>query len=184
MRVFGTTLFMLLGLVLAQTASAGEECCGSAECCGRCGCHANCEKYCKIVPKEKEIKKTVWGVKCEDFCAPVPRMCGGHGCGCASCGDCGDSCDRCGGKGCDVCSRIHTNPPHCGCVRTKKTLEKKEVTCKIQCWECVVVYACSGCGGACCEEGYAPEKAVDPTPAAPLPPGPKRSALPAPPIPK
>lgn len=181
MRVFGTSLAMVLGLLLAQAANAGEECCGgSAESCGRCGCHSRCEKYCKVVPDTKEIKKHVWVVKCEDFCPPLPtcdRKCG-HGCGqsgdCGQCGDCqdGGAACGCGGHGC----------PKCGCVRTKKVLEKKEITCKIPCWKCVVVYACPGCSDGCCSEGFAPADSAAPMPkAAPLPPGPKRPLPPPPP---
>jgi hypothetical protein len=169
---------MALGVLAAQMAAAGEDCCGGPDQCGRCGCHSHCQKYCKIVPAEKEIKKTVWGVKCEDFCAPLPGLPCGHHCGCGHDG-CGgqcqeascENCDQCGGKGCDLCSKICTVPPKCGCVRNKKTLEKKEVTCKIQCWKCVVVYACPGCGEGCCEAGFAPVKPGD---AAPLPSAPKR----------
>jgi len=170
MRVIGASLAMMLGLWVAQTAAAGDGCCGAPEECGRCGCHAACQKYCKMVPDVKEVKKHVWVVKCEDFCAPLPGCGGKRGCG--ACGDgCGDeSCASGCGAHCD----------RCGCVRTKKTLEKKEIVEKIQCWKCVVVYACGDCGDGCCAEGMAPVKAGETLPAAPLPPGP-RAPLPPPP---
>jgi len=185
MRLFGTSLALVLGLLVAQAATAGEECCGGPERCGRCGCQAACQKYCKVVPADKEIKKTVWVVKCEDFCAPLPGLPCGRGCGCGACGEdqCAEQCAQCDGKGCGACSGGSCIRPQCGCVRTKKTLEKKEVTCKIPCWKCVVVYACGDCCDGCATEGFAPVKAGDPTPAAPLPPGPKR-LVPPPPVAK
>jgi hypothetical protein len=171
MKVLGTTLAILLGLLFAPAANAGEECCGAPDACGRCGCHAACQKYCKTVPDVKEIKKTVWVVKCEDFCAPLPGLpCGRHGaCGADGCQEA--SCDN---GNCGSCQK-------CGHVRTKKTLEKKEVTCKIPCWKCVVVYACGGCGDGCVNEGLAPVSTGEPTSAAPLPPAPRRPLPPPPP---
>jgi hypothetical protein len=163
MKMLRTSLALMLGLFVAQVATAGEDCCGTAEHCGRCGCQAACQKYCKTVPDVKEVKKTVWVVKCEDFCAPLPGLpCRHHG----ACGEDG-CCDGCQGAPCGKCD-------HCGVVRTKKTLEKKEVIEKIPCWKCVVVYACPGCCDGCAAEGMTPVKAGDAIPAAPLPPSPKR----------
>lgn len=150
--------------------------CGTPDCCARCGSCCECEKYCKVVCGTKEVKKTVWVVKCEEFCAPLPN-CGHKGCGCGECGSCNEAqtcgcepacSDVCGAKKCDPCA-VENNrclvPPKCGKVREKKTLEKKEVVCKVPSYKCVVVYACSACG---CQEGG--EKA--PAPAAPAAPAP------------
>jgi hypothetical protein len=180
-----TSAFILMIAWLAvPSAYAGDACnppatcsqvetCGSADHCGCCGRHGNCEKYCKIVCEMKEVKKTVWTVKCQDFCAPLPRCCN-HGCcgNCEACGACNAAdeatCSNdCNGK-CDVCASERNKkivPPKCGKVREKKTLEKKEVTCKVPSYKCVVVYACSHC----CGQQQPAEKPAAPTPAGPAP---------------
>jgi hypothetical protein len=189
-------LTTLIAVLIASTAVAGEmgnlpspgacrevQTCGDPGCCGQCGCHACCEKYCKVVCEMKEVKKTVWVVKCSDFCAPLP--------GCPKlCNDCCESCDqeKCEGANCDCCckkcnpcdSLTNRNyfPPKCGKVREKKTLEKKEVVCKIPSYKCIVVYACGECGSKCggekVEQKEEPTTAPAPTPKTtqtfPLPP--------------
>ncbi len=78
MRTF--LLSMATGWSIAAAAIAGDACkmpaacgdvqtCGSENHCGRCGCGGPCEKYCRVVCEMKEIKKTVWAVKCSEFCA-------------------------------------------------------------------------------------------------------------------
>jgi hypothetical protein len=181
MKIKNLCLIMVLlitpGAVAYETDNApAPEACnqvqsyGAPDRCAHCGCRACCEKYCRVVCEMKEIKKTVWVVKCEDFCAPLPR------CGrcCESCGqECckQSSCENCGGKSCNPCASLENRnyvPPQCGKVRTKKTLEKKEIVCKIPTYKCVVVYACANCAQkACGSEKGAPESA--PAPAAPLP---------------
>jgi hypothetical protein len=195
MKIYALSLAIVM--LIANCAIAAEGCnpppvcgdvqtCGSADCCARCGCHACCEKYCRIVCEMKEIKKIVWVVKCEDFCAPLP--------GCPlHCGECSESgnqecckepacengCDKC----CNPCASIENRnyvPPKCGKVRTKKILEKKEVICKVPSYKCVVVYACANCCQNSCEGGnhqqQVPNVAPDPAPTpkttmvAPLPP--------------
>lgn len=190
-------LSLAIVMLIANGAIAAEGCnpppvcgevqtCGSVDCCAHCGCHACCEKYCRIVCEMKEIKKTVWVVKCEDFCAPLP--------GCPlHCGECRESgnqecckeptcengCDKC----CNPCADIENRnyvPPKCGKVRPKKTLEKKEIICKIPAYKCVVVYACANCCQNGCDGGnpqqQVPDVAPSPAPTpktthvAPLPP--------------
>lgn len=161
-------------------ACTAVETCGSADCCGRCGRHGCCEKHCKVVCEMKEVKKTVWVVKCEDFCTSMPN-CGKHGCGgcgqceaCNAAGNCTDepSCrDGSCGK-CDPCAAEKNKcfiPPKCGKVREKKTLEKKEVVCKVPSYKCVVVYTCTNCGAKECGGQNAAPDATPPTPA-PAPP--------------
>lgn len=194
-------LSLAVGLMVAGVSYAGDACakpaacdpaevCGAPNQCGRCGHKGCCEKHCKIVCEMKEVKKHVWEVKCEEFCPTLPSC--GRNCGC-NCGNpctegqaCCTSCDCGGRKGCDPCagedekvSRMKT--PTCGKTRVKKTLVKKEVTCKVPTYKCVVVYTCSSCG---CNEGSgeqaapADAKPVEPPPApaprttqdAPLPP--------------
>ena len=172
-------LSLAIGLLVAGTAWAGEappspancekgETCGSPNCCSHCGRHGCCDKYCQVVPTTKEIKKTVWEVKCEEFCTSLP--------GCQKC--CDKCCKACDGKGCptcykscDVCAVEKAKdyvPPKCGKVRCKKTVEKKEVVCKVPAYKCVVVYCCPNCGAA---------GATSPSPA---PAGPKQKPGPAP----
>jgi hypothetical protein len=180
MRIY--TLSLIFGLLIVNAAVAEEassspatcgevQTCGDENCCAHCGSNSCCEKYCKIVCEMKDVKKTVWIVKCEDFCAPLPRcpLCCGEGC--KSCGKEGCQTASCegDGKGCNPCASLEERnyiPPKCGKVRTKKTLEKKEITCKIPSYKCVVVYACANCGSKC--GGY--EKAEPQAPTAPIPP--------------
>jgi len=185
MKRYASWLFALGVLMAGGAAVVGEDvkapaACrevqtyGSPDCCARCGSACPCEKHCRVVCEMKEIKKTVWEVHCEDFCAPLPQL---GRCGCRACGDsCSDDA-RCGVEGCDgsqcdpcaVENGKNYVPPKCGKVRGKKTLVKKEVVCKVPSYKCVVVYACPNCGGC---DGAEAEKA----PAAPEP----KTAPPAP----
>jgi len=174
-RIF--VLSLAIAWLIAAPALASDACKSPAACaeaqtrgspdqCGHCGRHCGCEKHCRVVRETKEVKKHVWVVKCSDFCAPLPncgRSCGG----CGNCEACaaeaarGEGCD----KKCDPCARENDKclvPPKCGKVREKKTLEKKEITCKVPSYKCVVVYACSRCGARECGDDKA-------TPAAPAP---------------
>ena len=174
----------VIGLVAAGPALAGGECCAPASCdpvmygdpgcdpgyCNGCGCR----KVCKVVCEMKKVKKTVWVVECEDFCAPLPRLGCHHGCSpcAANCGAC-KACKDC----CDPCASLQRPivPPKCGKVRTKKTLVKKEIECEVPVYKCVVVCptAHGDCGQGWCE---APEGQAAPAPvgqttlSAPLPP--------------
>jgi len=192
-------LFLILGLLIANGAIAAEACnspaacnevqtCGSPDCCAHCGCHGCCEKYCKVVCEMKEIKKTVWTVKCEDFCAPLPscpldckecRECRGN----ESCKEaaCENGCNKC----CNPCADLENRnyvPPKCGKVREKKTLEKKEIVCKVPSYKCVVVYACADCGSKCGGEKAEPQAPAAPMPTAPAPAPKTTQAMPQPPI--
>jgi len=154
-------------LLLTATGWAAEPCQAPATCsevqthggvdrCGRCGCNGPCEKHCRVVCEMKEVKKTVWSVKCEEFCAPLPR------CGCKDCCDCENGDCGCDAK-CDPCAVENAKKyvtPKCGKVREKKTLVKKEVVCKVPSYKCVVVYCCPQCGAAEC----AAVKSAAPTP--------------------
>jgi hypothetical protein len=175
------TLSLAIGALIASTAFAADACkipapgackevqtCGNPNSCGKCGCNAGCEKYCKVVCEMKEVKKTVWIVKCEDFCTSLPNCpdkCDNacdSGCEKACAGNCGGTC-----KSCDPCASLQNRdyiPPKCGKVRTKKVLEKKEIVCKIPSYKCIVVYACASCGQNC-----GGEKVDQQAPAAPAP---------------
>jgi hypothetical protein len=43
---------------------------------------------------------------------------------------------------------LNINPPHCGNVRVKKTLTKKEYECERPKYKCVVQYLCPECAGS------------------------------------
>ena len=202
MRTVALTLTLAVGWLIANTVIAGEVCkappacgevetCGSTNHCGRCGSACPCEKHCKVVCTTKEVKKTVWVVKCSEFCAPLPNC--GLGKNCGSCEACkaGESCgcelacvDGCNKK-CDPCA-VEANkcivPPKCGKVREKKTLEKKEVVCKVPSYKCVVVYCCPQCGAQECGGENAPSAPAKPT-ASPAPePAKTTQSAPLPPV--
>ena len=182
MRTF--VLSMAIGLLAAGTAIGGEcgvACCEAASCgqdcrtCPQCGCKMVCTPICTV----KEIKKTVWNVKCEPFCAPLPGFCRACKCGDPACGGCDDEkCRHC----CNPCAVEKAKcqvPPKCGPVRCKKILEKKEVVCKVPSYTCVRTCPHCGCGSdsSCgAGSGASPpktEKAPPPsktTQNAPLPP--------------
>ena len=186
MRAFVLSLavgFLIAGAAVAAAqyttpaACSSVETCGSPDCCGRCGNCCPCEKYCRVVCEMKKVKKHVWVVKCSDFCASLPNC--GLKCreGCGSCEAEQACCDGCATT-CDPCAAEKNKcvvPPKCGKVRTKKTLEKKEVVCQVPTYKCIVVYACLGCGPAECGQPEAMPPAAAPTPgkstrSAPLPP--------------
>jgi hypothetical protein len=202
MRTIALSLSLAVGWLVADAALAAEACktpaactevqtCGAANHCGRCGRARECEKHCRVVCVVKEVKKTVWVVKCEDFCAPLPG-CGRDGNGCGRCGTC-KACETCNvepscsegcGKNCDPCA-VERNkslvPPKCGKVRTRKTLEKKEIVCKVLSYKCMVVYSCSECGCQGCDGQPVP--ATPKTPATPAPaPGKAAQEAPLPPV--
>ena len=170
------TLSLAIGL-LGSVAYAGDAC--SAPGARDPGCGPSCEKQCfynckecpkcgsklvcKVVGETKEVKKTVYTVKCEPFCPSLPGCgrdcgCGDPGCGGCDGGGCADrSCGKC--KSCsDPCAAEYAKkivPPKCGIVRCKKTLEKKEVTCKVPGYKCIPVCpCCDPCGkGNCGDPG-------------------------------
>jgi len=188
-----SALSIAIGLLLAGSAFAAGTCgtpdccepeqvCGTPDCCGHCGRRSVCDKVCRVVCEMKEVKKTVWTVETEEFCVPMPNC--GHGCqqGCGSCGSCDaggcgeESCTTCG---CDPCESLRNRkvvPPRCGPVRCRKKLVKKEITCEVPTYKCVVEFCCPGCDSGCGEEEAAPAATPQESPApattliAPLPP--------------
>lgn len=159
---------MAFGLLIAMPAAAGDRCGAPAcckkthDCCNRCGI----PKTCKVVCDVKKVRKTVWVVECEEFCASLPNCRRG----CKPCGGCDKaSCDSC----CDPCDSLRrpTVPPKCSKVRTRKKLVKKEIICEVPVYKCVVVCCNTGCSEAECggEVEVAPPAEAT-TRAAPLPP--------------
>lgn len=170
--------------ILAVSAAVAGDCrvpaCGPAECfgtpdaCGACGVKSCCQKTCKVVCEMKKVKRTVWAVECEEFCAPLPNFK-------RSCGSCGvDGCEvdqsgDCGSCGEDPCAPLYNRdyiPPKCSKVRTRKKLVKKEVTCEVPVYKCVVVYCCPGCCDAesGLEDAPVPEATQQAIDVAPMPP--------------
>ena len=188
MRMFVLS-FAVAGLI-AGAAFAGEACkppaacsevqtCGSSNRCAHCGGCCACQKYCRVVCEMKEVKKTCWVVKCEDFCAPLPgcrRDCcegGENGAACAEAG-CSNQC----GRNCNPCAQEEKKcyvPPKCGKVRERKVLEKKEIVCLVPSYKCVVVYCCPNCGAdhECgCQQAPPPAPTQTKSATPPLPPVP------------
>jgi hypothetical protein len=193
MRLFVLS-FVVAGLI-AGTAIAGEPCqppaacgeaqaCGGPNCCAHCGCCCPCEKYCRVMCEMKEIKKTCWVVKCQDFCAPLPGC--KHGCcegrdGRETC-PAEAGCPNEGGRKCNPCASEEKKcfvPPKCGKVRERKVLEKKEIICLVPSYKCVVVYCCPQCGAdhECGGRQTPPPGPAPAKPAAPPPaPAPDKNA--------
>lgn len=183
-------LSMAIGLLIANVTIAGDSCtvagccdpgacCQAQDGCGGCGCR----KVCKVVCEMKQVKKHVWVVECEEFCAPLP----GLGRGCAPCGDAicepGYGEDGCGGEGRPgPCASLYKPmvPPKCGKVRCRKKLVKKEVTCEVPVYRCVVV--CGGGGPGCREEPCGANAEQDGAREVPKPPLPNNDVAPLPPI--
>jgi len=145
-RIF---LSVTLGLLMASASFAGDccadvGCCDSPSCCAKSSHCNGCGKACQVVCEMKKVKKTVWEVECEEFCAPLPnceKRCCHKGCG----ESCGGGCDEGGCCG-DVCGSAcrPVVPPKCGKVRCRKKLVKKEITCEVPVYKCVVC-------GSCCD---------------------------------
>lgn len=104
--------------------------------CDRCGSCICVRKVCVPRPKEREISKTCWSYKCEDFCVPGPSVfCGkkfGH--------------DKCG------CWSYDVWQPTCAEVRTKKVPVKTEVKRKVPGVEWKLEERCGACRHAAPED--------------------------------
>ena len=201
-------LSMAVGLMLANlavaadccdppTCAAEQACCGVKHSCGTCGAQKACQVVCEI----RKVKKVVWRVECEEFCAPLPcrdrscrsckgcgKGCGDAGCGDAGCGETGCCEDACGGGCCedpcaDVLARKHVRPK-CGKARTRKKLIRKEIICEVPSYKCIVA-GCGACGGCGEAEEAAPTEAApeeEALPPAPAPTDATRNVAPLPPV--
>lgn len=116
--------------------------------CGLCSCSCSCQKVCRLVCEEKKITTTVWGVKCEEFCAPGPSDPGQEQC----------ETIRASQKPGDPCSLpkvlrwTHWTPGHCGSVYTKQKLMKKTVTKMVPSYQWVVDDLCPACQTRCVQQ--------------------------------
>jgi len=162
-----TMIFVLaIGFLDANTCVAADSygppaCCDQIhDCCNRCGV----QKRCKVICEMKEVKKTCWVVECEEFCVPLPGC--GPFCKSACCDGCDSGCDIGCGDGCpsDPCASLRRPivPPKCGKVRCRKKLVKKEITCEVPVYKCVVVCCKGCCDSVCCEEDFGGEDSQAP----------------------
>ncbi len=149
---------MAVSLLSANVAQAADGC-GTSACKVKSHSCRNCDaKTCQIVCEMVKVKKTVWAVECEEFCLMLPG-CKPKACHTAcepdcieglECGpDCGN--DRCGKNRCrkDPCEALKNREyvtPKCGKTRCRKKLVKKEITCEVPVYKCVVASRCSACG--------------------------------------
>ena len=204
MRTIATPLSLVIGLLITTAAYAADCCepaCCEPACCAR--------KYCKVVCDTIKIKKHVWTVECEEFCAPLPNCdcgrkccCGRQGCngGCCEEGCCEAGCGcgitaanspKCIAKATDPCGVLNccrsVVAPKCGPVRCRKKLVKKEVVCEVPTYKCVVVSCGNGCGEGCCEpacgdveQAPAEEAAPAEVPQVPEAPAPPQASIMAP----
>lgn len=192
MRISALSLaisLLIAGSAWADQAVSGPaggqkvtEICGSPNCCAHCGRHSCCNKVCTVVPTTKEVKKTVWVVKCEEYCRSLP--------GNPLCREC---CSDCGGKGCSKCASScgpcaveqakRQTPPSCGSVHCRKVLEKKEIVCSVPTYKCVVSYCCPSCTESAPAAAPTGSPTVAPTPAPAIKaiPAPTMKTLPPPP---
>jgi hypothetical protein len=131
---------LAVGLLMAGTALAmdGSRDCQASDhapdCCPCCG-----------------AKKVCWVVECEEFCVPLPgfwkKGCDDGACGAGSGGEWAAGCED------NVCKSLHERrvvEPKCGKVRYRKKLVKKEITCRVPEYKCVVEYVCGDCCGQGC----------------------------------
>ena len=168
MRLFLS--FTAAALLLANVAEAAGGC-GTPACRTQShSCRSCSTKTCKVVCEMVKVKKTVWVVECEEFCPTLPgcrpKVCRtGCGQGCRE----GMSCGTCCGK--DPCAALQNRtivPPKCSQTRSRKKLVKKEVTCEVPVYKCVVADCCTECGTGEAAPVAAP--AGKATAVAPLPP--------------
>ena len=121
-----TACLAMAGAAVAGDGGGGPGRCDKATCCACCGCTAPCKKVCRVVCQMKEVEVTCWEVECEEFCVPLPRLCG---------------------RKAGACERDCVAPPKCGKVRCRKKLVKKKVTRKVPVYKCVVEHVCGKCCG-------------------------------------
>lgn len=124
-------LAMLAAVALAATAAATAGGGQGSGCCAGCGSHSGLQKVCRRVCEFKEVKKTYYCEKEEDFCVP------------------GRSEESCG-------KEIPTSSE----IRTKKHLTKKVVVEKVPVYKLKVEYVCPSCAAGRPAEVDAPTPAA------------------------
>ena len=126
-KLFIVTAGMCL---LAPLGAWAVDSLGHAGCCSHCGCNCACEKVCRMICEMKDVKKTCYTCKCEDFCVPGPSQRCQSACG--NCGHC---------KDCREASFI----PTAAYIKTKKVPVKHETVVKKPTYRFVVEYVCPKC---------------------------------------
>jgi hypothetical protein len=120
----------LPALALAFTSLAPAA--FAANTCPQCGC-CECKKCCRLVCEMKEVTKTHYCCKCEDFCVLGPSK------RCTSCCSCN----------CGHCAECRSSwIPTAAYVKTKHVAEKKEEKIQKPTYRFVVEYVCPQCGCA------------------------------------
>src|SRR5262245_55843278 len=105
-----------------------------------------------MVCVEKEVKKVVWGCKCDAVCLPPPS----HLCGeCEECVHCDrDHCDCCSHGACGHITKQHWQPEGCPEMREIVKLRKFEIKVKVPSYKYVVEEVCCDCCDRCeCSDG-------------------------------
>ncbi|HWA99021.1 MAG TPA: hypothetical protein VG713_11040 [Pirellulales bacterium] len=127
------TLLALLTVAMLPACAGADRIEDQAH-CPQCGCH-QLKKVCKLVPEVKKVSRTVYDVKCEDFCVPgKSKLCGTR---------CVPDAD---GRG------SHREPiwePSCGCVKTRKVMVSKTIVDEKPGFKCVLETYCCRCGCNC-----------------------------------
>jgi len=141
---------LLIGGALMVLLVAGASVRGGGLCCHHCGCECPVQKVCRVVCEMKEVTKTCYDCKCEDFCVP------GKSQRCPKCNQCECDCD-CGG--CKFGTKTWDWIPGCANVKTKKVLIKYEKKVKVPTYKYVVEYLCPTCHSQCENEGNCVEAA-------------------------
>jgi len=184
MRAMFVSFAAALCLAAGQPALAAGfhgqgACAGSPTSCAECGGHVPCRRVvCRVVCDYKEVEKTCWDTKCEEYCLPIPKLCHhGESCqsGCGACAAAAD-CTDCGGA-CGACQ----GGVQAGKLRVRKKLMKRTIKVKVPVYKCQVKYLCGACEAEAAKA--APQESKSATNAALLPPAPKH-AWSLPPLPK
>lgn len=120
---------LLLAPVIAWSV---ENSLGHSGQCSHCGCSCECQKVCRLICETKEVKKTCYTCKCEDFCVPGPSQKCATTCGCGKCKECREA----------ACV------PTVAYIKTKKIPVKHEEIIKKPSYRWVVEYVCPKCAAA------------------------------------
>jgi hypothetical protein len=117
--------------------------------CPQCGC-CECRKCCRLVCEMKEVVKTTYCCKCEDFCVLGKSTRSNCDCNCGHCPEC----------------RSFSWIPTAAYVRTRHLPEKQETKVQKPTYRFVVEYICPECGCAapCASSGSDGYKDVTPRP--------------------
>ncbi len=123
-----------------------DGCC--QQCCQHCGCQGPCHKVCHVVCETKEVKETIYGCRCEDFCLPGKSCKCGEECECDPCKSQWSWFDFMTGNHDGTTCHAVWQPSCSGDVRTRTKLIKYTVIKRVPSYRWVVEYCCD----KCCQE--------------------------------